>query len=167
MHFSTKSIAALCSNKNRNKMMSTLSNTGLLPNQTDQEESPFVLQRALFKFKLPNINIICFSSSISTHCHWVHLTTANNDWSTATTAMQLPRIKIFCYVMLYVHPMYNQSHRWSLSFNKGAIVFTYLSLSLYRTETACFRPTVSSSMAFTESLLILCILCVVHERSAY
>ena len=54
----------------------------------------------------------------------------------------------------------------ALSLNKGAILFTYLSLSLYRTETACFRPTVSSSMAFTEPLLILCILCVVHERSA-
>ena len=54
----------------------------------------------------------------------------------------------------------------ALSLNKDAIVFTYLRLSLYRTETACFRPTVSSSMAFTKPLLILCILCVVHERSA-
>ena len=55
----------------------------------------------------------------------------------------------------------------ALSLNKVAIVFTYLSLPLYRTETACFRPTVSSSMAFTEPLLILCMLCVVHERNSY
>ena len=44
MHFCIKVIEAVCSNKNRNKMMFqnkdvgfTLSNTGLLPNQIDQE----------------------------------------------------------------------------------------------------------------------------------
>ena len=54
----------------------------------------------------------------------------------------------------------------ALSLNKGAVVFTYLSLSLYRTETACFRPTVSSSMAFTKPLLIYYVLCVWYMNVA-
>ena len=40
------------------------------------------------------------------------------------------------------------------------------SLSLYRTEAVCFRPAVSFTMAFSKPVLILCILCVIHERSA-
>ena len=37
---------------------------------------------------------------------------------------------------------------------------------LHRTETTCFSSAVTFSMAFSDPLLTLCILCGVHERSA-
>ena len=46
------------------------------------------------------------------------------------------------------------------------IVFLNPCLSLYRTEAVCFRPAVSFAMAFSKPVLILCLLCVIHERSA-